>query len=105
MVNNIVKKRKKIISSSPSDRIFDITNICIMAVLLIIYIWPLWFVVIASFSNPNKILMGEVILWPVDITLKGYEELINYKPLWIGYRNTIIYTLAGTLLIMDMHTK
>ena len=60
-----------------SDRVFDIINVIVMLILLVVFVWPLWFVVIASFSNPNEVWMGNVILWPKGFTLLSYEELIN----------------------------
>ena len=60
-----------------SDRVFDIINVIVMLILLVIFVWPLWFVVIASVSNPNEVWMGNVILWPNGFTRLSYEELIN----------------------------
>lgn len=88
-------RRRKGISS---DKVFDIVNLVIMLLLLCIFVWPLWFVVIASFSDPNAIWRGEVLLWPVGFNLKAYKTLLEYEKIWIGYRNTIIYTGIGTLL-------
>ena len=49
-----------------SDRVFDIINVIVMLILLVIFVWPLWFVVIASVSNPNEVWLGNVI--PVSYT-------------------------------------
>ena len=49
------KGKTEKIKKSYSDRVFDIVNIIIMLALLVIFLWPLWFVVIASFSNPNEV--------------------------------------------------
>ena len=98
----VKRKKHRILSNSPSDRLFDIFNIAVMIVLLFIFVWPLWFVVIASFSDPYAVWAGKVLLWPVDFTLKGYQELVKYRAIWIGYRNTIFYTVAGTLINMIM---
>ena len=85
-----------------SDRVFDIINVIVMLILLVIFVWPLWFVVIASVSNPNEVWMGNVILWPKGFTLLSYEELINYSRIWTGYANTIFYTVVGTALNLVM---
>ena len=98
----VKRKKHRTLSNSPSDRLFDIFNIAVMIVLLFIFVWPLWFVVIASFSDPYAVWAGKVLLWPVDFTLKGYQELVKYRAIWIGYRNTIFYTVAGTLINMIM---
>ena len=83
---------------SYSDRIFDIVNITIMCILLFIFVWPLWFVVIASFSNPNELWLGNVVLLPKGFTLEAYEKLLEHRDIWIGYKNTIVYTAVGTFL-------
>lgn len=97
-----IKKKKRVISNSRSDRIFDITNITSMVILLVVFVWPLWFVIISSFSNPYEVWKGNVLLWVKGFTLEGYQELIKYEPIWVGYRNTILYTVLGTLINMVM---
>lgn len=87
---------------SYSDKIFDIVNLLVMVILLVIFVWPLWFVVIASFSDPNQVWMGEVILWPKGFTLVSYETLLEYERIWVGYRNTLFYTVVGTLVNLVM---
>ncbi len=87
---------------SYSDKIFDIVNLIIMLVLFLVFVWPLWFVVIASFSNPNEVWNGNVILLPKQFSMAAYEAVIQYKSIWIGYRNTIFYTVAGTLTNLFM---
>lgn len=95
------KKRRKLNTSS-SDKIFDTVNVILMVILLIILAWPLYFVLIASLSNPSEVWNGNVIFWPKGFTLNGYTELFKYKKLWIGYRNTIFYTALGTVINMVM---
>ena len=69
-----------------------------MCILLFIFVWPLWFVVIASFSNPNELWLGKVVLLPKGFTLEAYEKLLEHRDIWIGYKNTIVYTAVGTFL-------
>lgn len=78
------------------DKTFDIINFIVMLLIVIIVLYPLYFIVIASFSNPNAVASGEVFLFPKGFSLKGYEEIFKYKDVWIGYRNSIIYTIVGT---------
>ena len=82
------------------DKVFDLVSLLIMLALLVIFIWPLWFVLIASISDPAQVWQGNVILFPKDITLDAYKEVIEYETIWSGYRNTIIYTLVGTAINM-----
>ena len=64
---------------SYSDKIFDLVNVLVMIVLVVIFLWPLWFVVIASLSNPNEVWNGNVILFPKGFTLMAYEAVAEYK--------------------------
>lgn len=96
------KGKTEKIKKSYSDRVFDIINIIIMLALLVIFLWPLWFVVIASFSNPNEVWNGNVILLPKGFTLSAYEPVSQYKMIWTGYKNTIIYTVVGTFINLVM---
>ena len=81
---------------------FDLVNLLIMLVLLVIFVWPLWFVLIAL--NQRSFLprsgRGMSSFFPKGITLDAYEEVIEYKTIWTGYRNTIIYTVLGTAINM-----
>ncbi len=80
------------------DVVFDAILYSICAVLLLIILYPLWFIVIASFSDPSAVAGGHVWVWPVGFTLDGYDELLKQPKVWLGYRNTIAYTVAGTLI-------
>lgn len=92
----IGKERKK--RALSQDRVFDWVNIAIMCVLFVIFAWPLWFIVIASVSDPNSIWNGAVLLLPKNFNLDSYIEILHYEDIWIGYRNTIFYTVCGTLI-------
>ena len=104
MVNTRIagKKRKTAIRNTRSDTIFDTVNIVIMVLLLFIFVWPLWFVIISSFSNPYEVWKGNVLIWFNGFTLKGYKQLFAYGPIWIGYRNTTFYTVLGSIINMIM---
>lgn len=94
----MLRTKKKAIHRSNSDKVFDFANIVVMIILLFIFIWPLWFTVIASFSDPKEVWLGNVYVMPKGFTLMAYEETIKYKAIWIGYRNTILYTAVGTAM-------
>src|SRR5699024_374705 len=70
----------------------------LLIIILIIVVYPLVFVLSASISNPLAVSSGKMWLWPVDVTLKGYEIVFSEKSIWTGYKNTIIYTVVGTLI-------
>ena len=83
-----------------SDRVFDVFNVLIMIFLLTVFIWPLWFVIIAAISDPVKVISGEVLLLPKGITFEGVKRIFNYSQLWTGYRNSSLYTVASTAISM-----
>ncbi|MFD0717246.1 carbohydrate ABC transporter permease [Paenibacillus sp. GCM10027626] len=89
---------RQAIKQSRQDRLYDWFNYAILTVLLLIVAYPLYFVVIASFSDPKLVATGRVLFWPQSIDFKGYMEVLNYSPIWIGYRNTLIYTTLFTAL-------
>lgn len=68
--------------------------------LLIIVAYPLYFIIIASISDPGMVLNGEVWLVPKKLNLTGYKELFKVNRIWTGYRNTCFYTIAGTAVSM-----
>lgn len=80
------------------DRVFNVFAITLVLLLTIIVILPLLNVVAASFSSSEAVNAGKVLLWPVDATLDNYRTVLKYDSVWIGYRNTIFYTLAGTVI-------
>ena len=84
------------------DRTFDTISSIIALVLLLITLYPLYFILIASFSNPDLTNAGKVFLWPKGITLEGYRSLLSESRVYVGYRNTIIYTLVGTLISVSL---
>lgn len=97
-----MNKSRKRIKKSYSDKIFDIVNVVIMCILIVIFVWPLWFVVIASLSNPNEVWLGNVVMFPKGFTTMAYEEVAKYSDIWLGYRNSLFYTIVGTLINLIM---
>lgn len=91
-----MKTKKTGIRVSPADRIFDILNYVFLTLCLLIVAYPLYFIVIASVSDPTAVYAGKVILWPARFTLEGYQRILDYESFFAGYRNTVIYTVVGT---------
>lgn len=73
-----------------------------LAVVSLVVLYPVFFVGIASISNPENVMRGEVWLWPKELSLVGYERLFANSELMKGYGNTLLYTVAGTLLNLVM---
>lgn len=91
-------RNSKVIKKSYDDTIFNIINYGLLSVALIVTLYPLIFVVSASISSPSAVWGGEVWLLPKGANFKGYALLLEYKTIWIGYRNTIVYTVLGTAI-------
>ena len=91
--NNKVKKSKE-------DKIFDFILYGIAAILIVIALYPMYFIVIASISNPNLVSNGEILFLPKGINFKAYEQLASYSQLWTGYKNTILYVIFGTIFTL-----
>ncbi|MCD9020266.1 carbohydrate ABC transporter permease [Cohnella silvisoli] len=85
-----------------ADKAFDIVNYTLLTIVLIAVMYPLVFVVSASFSNPERVLNGEVWLLPKQLTMLGYQKVFQNKDILTGYGNTILYTVAGTAVNLAM---
>jgi len=97
-----ISKKQNRIRDSRADRAFYIVNRIIMILLFVLFAWPLWFVLIASFSDPNYVQAGQVLLLPKGFHLGGYELILEYKDILRGYLNSIIYTGVGTAINIVM---
>ena len=88
------------VKKSREDWIFDIILYTIGVLLIIITLYPMYFIVIASFSDPAAVSNGQIMFLPKGINFKGYKQLASYAKLWTGYRNTIAYVIMGTLVTL-----
>ncbi|MBR5009712.1 MAG: carbohydrate ABC transporter permease [Clostridia bacterium] len=86
------------VRKSKFDRVFDGALYVILGFLALTYIYALIYVVSASFSDPNAVYSGRVVLWPVDFTLNGYERVFKEKMLWYGYGNSLLYMTVGSVV-------
>lgn len=82
------------------DKMINITATILATLILVITLYPLIFVVSASFSDPSEVVAGHVGLLPKNLTLDGYKLIFEDQAIWTGYRNTIFYTVVGTILNM-----
>lgn len=90
-------KRKNILRSK-DDIIVDAVALTLSTLMLIIVLYPLVYIVSASFSEPAEVALGNVVLFPKGFTLEGYDYILKYDDIWLGYRNTLFYTIIGTLM-------
>ena len=93
---NTFPVRKK--AKSMEDRIFDAVVFILVALVLIITVYPLYIVVVASFSAPLDVISGQVWIWPKGFNVEGYKRIFMNGDMLIGYRNTLVYTVLGTLV-------
>ena len=91
-----MKKRKKF----NSNTVYTTVVYTIAIVSALIWLYPLIFVVSASFSSPEALLSGEVFLFPKGFNLEAYKYVFQNKDIMTGYRNTIFYSVVGTLYNM-----
>lgn len=82
------------------DSVVNILFYVIAVIMILAVIYPLWFVIIASFSNPADVASGKVWLWPKAVDVRGYQKLFEQRQIWMSYLNTILYTLVGTLVAL-----
>jgi len=91
------------IKEQKGDLLFNRVVYAIAVIIMIIIIYPLYFIVIASFSDPSAVSTGRVWLFPGGFTLDGYKALLANDSIWIGYRNTILYALIGTFISLAVN--
>lgn len=84
------------LSRTKGDRLFDCINVALLSVVLFLVLYPLYVIVISSFSDPDLVNAGEIWLIPHDITFEGYQRILSDDSIWTGYRNSIMYTVIGT---------
>ena len=99
-MNKTAKKNR--IDLCLSDRIMQAIVYALMLLLILIILYPLIYVVSSSFSSGEAVSTGKVLLWPVEFSLQGYKAVFAYQQVWVGYRNTIFYTVVGTLLNLTL---
>ena len=86
-----MKKKKKI-------SLFDFVNTSVMVLVLAVTAYPLYYTVIASFSDPAAVASGKVVWKPIGFSTFAYQQVFSYSQIWVGYANTVFYTVAGTLV-------
>jgi len=96
-IGDLFQRRRGKVAGHFSDTVFGFFNSLFLILMFILSLYPILFVLSASISDPAMVNTGQMLLFPVGITWEGYKTLLEYKDLWIGYGNTIFYTLFGTI--------
>ena len=80
------------------EKIFDVAIAIIMGLVALLFLLPLLNVLACSFSSPEKVVAGEVGLFPVEFNVRGYQEVFANDSLMRGFLNTLFYTFLGTVI-------
>ena len=95
-------KNEKFRNMSPGEKLFTIIDYALLLLLVVVIAYPLIYILSASFSSPQAVISGRVILWPVDVTLKGYRAVFQNPKIMTGFRDSVFYTVAGTAINIVM---
>ena len=87
---------------SKFDATIEVVNIVFLSIIAVIILYPLIYVLSASFSDAMSVTSGKMFLWPVDLTLENYEEVFKNKNNVLGFRNSIIIMVSGTVINLLM---
>lgn len=94
--------RRKKIKYSLEDRLLYTIVGAVLAIVTVVFAYPLIFVVSSSLSSAQAVTSGKVILWPVNPGIEGYRAVFSHQSIMAGYRNTIFYTVCGTFINVTM---
>lgn len=100
--SKVFRKKKTKIQDTIGDKVLEWITTIILVILLIVVAYPVIFVVSASFSSGTALTSGRVLLWPVEPTISAYKVVFGMKDILLGYKNTLFYTVVGTLMQMFM---
>lgn len=81
-----------------SDRVFGLVNDGLMLLAALIVFYPLMYILSSAFSSPTAVSKGQVVFFPVDFSLRGFEEVFSHKAIVTGFANTLFYTVVGTIV-------
>ena len=84
-------------SAGLSDRASDIILVVLCVLILLIVAYPLYYILVASFSNPYDVYAGKTFLLPSGFTLDGYKSVFADPSIVTGYGNSVLYTVLGTI--------
>ncbi|MBU8596678.1 carbohydrate ABC transporter permease [Shouchella clausii] len=84
------------------DKAFDIVNVTLLTIGCLLVLYPLYFIVIASISDPNRVFAGDVLLLPKDITFDGFKRIFQDDNIVNGFKNTLLYATLGTAISVSL---
>ena len=95
-------RRRGGIRNAREDRVFYALDYVLLTLAFVIVIYPLIYIISSSFSDARDVLTGRVWLLPVNPNLDGYKAVFEYGEVWLGYGNSIFYTVFGTIYNVAM---
>lgn len=84
--------------TSKGDKLFNAALAALLAAFLLVELYPLYFVLIASVSDPYLVSTNQISLWPRGVTFEGYANVLKNDGIWLGYANSLFYTVVGTAM-------
>ena len=89
-----------------SDKVFGFINGFLLTIITLLVIYPIYFILAASISDPTYVNLGQTMFFPKGLTTLGYQKILEFPQILVGYKNSIIYTAIGTTinLVMCMST-
>ena len=96
------KNKHLTVKTGLDDKLFYAFSYIIIAILVLIVLYPMIYVISASMSSANAIMSGKVWFFPVDLSFAGYKAVLKSSNVWTGYKNTIFYTVVGTFINICM---
>lgn len=91
-------REKRPIHLSPTDRIYRVSIYSFLTFATVIILFPVLNIVATSFSSYGASITGKVWIWPVEVQFQTYKAVFSSNNILLGYKNTIIYTAAGTMV-------
>lgn len=96
------RSRRQGFADRIADPLFVAVTYGIIAIAIILIVYPLYFIVIASISDPNLVQQGKVVFFPRGITFDGYLTIFGTSTIVRGFLNSVVYTLVGTVISVAM---
>jgi putative aldouronate transport system permease protein len=84
------------------DRMFMLVVYILLVTALVVVLLPLVYILASSFSSPAAVSAGQVFLWPVDFSLRGYEVALGNSDILTGFGNSLIYTVGGAAISVTL---
>ncbi len=90
---------KKRIRYTREDIIFNVVSYSVITLLILICLYPIWYVACASITDPTIVAASKgILLLPQELTFDAYAEVFQDAEIWSGYANTLLYTVLGTVI-------